>query len=220
MSFAKAIGSGFRNWKSFGGRASRKEYWYFQLFLFLAALAGTIVLFFLAALGGEMGAGFGILVLLAFSIFVFVPALSLTIRRLRDGGFHWALIFLTFVPLGGVALFIMVLLPTSQKAAGEGSRPETAEQQVTQEFVDEETPTGAAVVIDSQVKTASEVPPRVSPIDGNVQEVAKEHQETNGVSDTGVKEKLARLEQLHSEGRISANQLSTARAKLLGQNQK
>ena len=39
-----------------------------------------------------------------------VPLLALTVRRLRDVGFHWAYIIIIFVPFGGLALLVMLAM--------------------------------------------------------------------------------------------------------------
>ena len=44
----------------------------------------------------------------------FVPLLALTVRRLRDVGFHWAYIFIVFVPLGAITLLIMLAMPSQR----------------------------------------------------------------------------------------------------------
>ena len=43
MSFLQAIGSGFRNYASFSGRAVRSEYWYFALFVVIAIVVAQIL---------------------------------------------------------------------------------------------------------------------------------------------------------------------------------
>ena len=44
-----------------------------------------------------------------------MPTIALTIRRLRDAGFHWAFIFLRFAPMvGGIALLILLAMPTKE----------------------------------------------------------------------------------------------------------
>ena len=43
-----------------------------------------------------------------------VPLLALTVRRLRDVGFHWAYIFIVFVPFGGLALLVMLAMPSQR----------------------------------------------------------------------------------------------------------
>ena len=46
---------------------------------------------------------------------LFLPWLALTVRRLRDAGFHWALIFVGFIPMvGGFALLVLLAMPTKE----------------------------------------------------------------------------------------------------------
>ena len=40
MNFQQAIASGFRNYVTFAGRASRSEYWFWTLFAILVGAAG------------------------------------------------------------------------------------------------------------------------------------------------------------------------------------
>ena len=46
---------------------------------------------------------------------LFLPWLALTVRRLRDAGFHWALIFVGFIPMvGGIALLVLLAMPSKE----------------------------------------------------------------------------------------------------------
>lgn len=49
-----------------------------------------------------------------FYLAILVPTLALSVRRLRDAGFHWAFIFLRFAPMGGIALLILFAMPTKE----------------------------------------------------------------------------------------------------------
>jgi uncharacterized membrane protein YhaH (DUF805 family) len=51
-----------------------------------------------------------------------VPGLSLLVRRLRDAGFHWAFIFLNLIPLGSIAVLVMLAMPTKEKKEDEQTR--------------------------------------------------------------------------------------------------
>ena len=47
--------------------------------------------------------------------FSLLPTLALRIRRLRDGGFHWAFIFLYFVPMiGRLDLLVLLAMPSKE----------------------------------------------------------------------------------------------------------
>ena len=98
MGFTEAIQSGFRNYVTFSGRAARSEYWYWTLFAFLASIGGEI----LDAITG--GAG---LINVAVALGLFLPALSVAVRRLHDldrSGW-WYLIIL--IPLIGLIVLIV-----------------------------------------------------------------------------------------------------------------
>jgi uncharacterized membrane protein YhaH (DUF805 family) len=43
MNFQQAIQSGFSNYANFRGRASRSEFWWFQLFILLGEVAAVLV---------------------------------------------------------------------------------------------------------------------------------------------------------------------------------
>ena len=43
----------------------------------------------------------------------FIPSIALQVRRLRDAGFHWALIFLRFASfIGDIVLLVLCCQPT------------------------------------------------------------------------------------------------------------
>ena len=49
------------------------------------------------------------------ALLLLLPTLALKIRRLRDGGFHWAFIFLHFVPMvGRLALLVLLAMPSKE----------------------------------------------------------------------------------------------------------
>ena len=109
----------------FGGRARRKEYWYFFLF---HALIG-IVLAIVDGVTGTLvpGAGIGLLGGL-YSLAVFIPGCAVTVRRLHDTGKSgwWLLIFL--VPLVGVIVFLVFMVKDSQPGENQyGPNPKVAE---------------------------------------------------------------------------------------------
>ena len=55
------------------------------------------------------------IIYVVFYLAILVPTIALTIRRLRDAGFHWAFIFLRFAPMvGGIALLILLAMPTKE----------------------------------------------------------------------------------------------------------
>jgi uncharacterized membrane protein YhaH (DUF805 family) len=121
-----AIRTVFQKYARFDGRASRPEFWWWALFngiIVVAVYIFALLLIIPASVssydagnplmpaGGVLGSLlFVALMLWAFAIVV--PNLAVTVRRLRDAGFHWALIFLTLIPGGSIAVLVMSCLPS------------------------------------------------------------------------------------------------------------
>ncbi len=100
MDFVGAIKSGFWNYASASGRAARSEFWYWCLFSFLAASAGTIV--DLAIFRDTDIALFSPLISLA----LLLPDVAVGIRRMHDldrSGW-WLLIY--FTGIGAIVLLV------------------------------------------------------------------------------------------------------------------
>ena len=102
----------------FTGRSTRSDYW-------LAVLANTIVGIILFSIvivvsvfdspNSHYHIIFILLYLLAMLYFFanYIPSIALQVRRLRDAGYHWALIFLRFAfVIGGIVLLILFCQPT------------------------------------------------------------------------------------------------------------
>lgn len=101
MGFSAAVRSGFRNYVTFSGRASRSEVWYWFLFYFLVLLAGYII---------DAVIGLFLVSVIA-SLVLIVPFISVEVRRLHDrdrSGWWW---LIHFVPLvGAVVMFVWLLV--------------------------------------------------------------------------------------------------------------
>ena len=109
----------FKGYVDFTGRSTRSEYWWIWLgnmillvpfySVYFKALANPRNEAALMALGGIA------IIYMIFGIALFLPGLALTVRRLRDAGFHWALIFIIFIPIvGSLALLVLLAMPTKQ----------------------------------------------------------------------------------------------------------
>lgn len=101
-----AIRAAFTRYAEFDGRATRAEFWYFSLFTGLVTIGLVFasivpVLGYLALLG-----------LLAWNVATLLPLLAISVRRLRDAGLHWAWIFLSLLPFGGIALIVLWCQPS------------------------------------------------------------------------------------------------------------
>ena len=102
MSYFDAVSAGFRNYFDFQGRATRPEFWWFMLFLFLLGL-GTAVADMSFGLGHD---GMGPINLFA-SFATLIPMLSVGARRLHDIGRTgwWQLLYL--LPIIGWLVLII-----------------------------------------------------------------------------------------------------------------
>lgn len=81
MNFFEAISSGFRNFFNFSGRAIRSEYWYWTLF---AAIVSIVInlLDLIFSPGDQLGIFSALNGLV--SLGLFIPGLSVSVRRLHD----------------------------------------------------------------------------------------------------------------------------------------
>ena len=102
----------------FTGRPTRSEYW-------LAVLANTIVTIILFSIVivvivfDSPDSPYHVILNLPYLLVMtyfpasFIPSISLQVRRLRDAGFHWALIFLRYAPvIGDIVLLVLSCQPT------------------------------------------------------------------------------------------------------------
>ena len=104
----------FKGYVDFSGRSTRSEYWWIYLTNFILAVFLYMIIYSIVVSNPNSIEAietvnsltyFGIFWLVIF----FLPGLALTIRRLRDAGFHWALIFITFIPwVGSIALLVLL----------------------------------------------------------------------------------------------------------------
>ena len=111
----------FKGYVDFAGRSTRSDYWWIWLgnmiiyipffFAYGNAISNPRNESALIALGGTA------IIYMVIGLALLLPGLALTVRRLRDAGFHWALIFVTFIPVvGGVALMVLLAMPTKEEA--------------------------------------------------------------------------------------------------------
>ena len=113
MNLIESVNSGLTNYFNFNGRASRSEYWFFVLFLFLLGVAGNIV----ASLTGANALP------LIISVATFIPSLSIQSRRLHDTGMSgwWQLLYLTVV--GALPILIWNVTEGDKESNFYGANP-------------------------------------------------------------------------------------------------
>lgn len=129
MGFGQAIGSFWKNYTNFKGRARRSEYWFIQLFLVITNLAAAVIDFWL--LEGDVerfiANGGGGIVGLIWILATIVPALAVLVRRLHDTGRTgwWALI--GFVPfVGAIVLLVFTVLDSDADENAWGPSPKSS----------------------------------------------------------------------------------------------
>ncbi|MBS0254352.1 MAG: DUF805 domain-containing protein [Proteobacteria bacterium] len=119
MSFGEAINSGLSNYFTFWGRASRSEYWFWHLFVLLFAgvaigldhLLGTTFTIEQADTGAKVPDFYG-WVYMVIMLFLTLPSLAVTVRRLHDTGRSGWWYWITLLPLlGGILLLIWLCTP-------------------------------------------------------------------------------------------------------------
>jgi uncharacterized membrane protein YhaH (DUF805 family) len=90
MTFADAVQSGLKNSFKFVGLATRREFWYFQLFVFLVGIVASTIDSVVSPIDPSAPLGEQLLgspVTMVFSALLFIPQLSMLGRRFRDVGF-------------------------------------------------------------------------------------------------------------------------------------
>jgi uncharacterized membrane protein YhaH (DUF805 family) len=91
----------------FSGRASRSEYWWFALASFLVIMAAGII---------DGVAGTFLVTLLAY-LFLIIPGIAVSVRRLHDVDRSGAYLLLNVVPvIGSIIVFIWAVTPGDKKA--------------------------------------------------------------------------------------------------------
>lgn len=113
----------FKGYAEFTGRSTRPDYWWVWLGNFILSIPFWIIYFYTVFLSTVMDSAseatfmvFGLVAIIyaVFYLAILVPTIALSVRRLRDAGFHWAFIFLRFAPMGGIALLILHAMPTKE----------------------------------------------------------------------------------------------------------
>ena len=116
----------WKGYVDFTGRSTRPEYWWPILchFLGLVLIPCTFLLIksvLNSETGGALSTTFAGL-MVVYYIAILLPSLAIQVRRLRDGGYHWALLFLHLVPFfGRFILFIFYCQPTKYEPVSNNS---------------------------------------------------------------------------------------------------
>ena len=106
MSFMDSIENVIRNFVNFNDRASRSEYWWFQLFFFVALATADFIDVMMGDLAEVSFNWFGTVAFLG----LIIPNLAVTVRRLHDLGYSGWFILLVFIPCLGSIIGLVMLV--------------------------------------------------------------------------------------------------------------
>lgn len=127
--FVWAIKTCFAKYSTFSGRARRKEFWYWYLFVCLTTIVAFLLSCLLALIfaASDMG-GAEIFVILngIWSLIIFLPNLAVTVRRLHDAGHSGWYYLISMIPLIGVILLLVALCTDSVEGNKYGPNPKLA----------------------------------------------------------------------------------------------
>ena len=112
MTFGDSVSTCLKKYFVFEGRASRSEYWWFQLVVSPSYFISTI-------LDNEIGYFF-----LGITLFTLIPAISAGVRRLHDTNRSGFFLLLSFIPFIGALVLLFFLVPEGTKGKNRfGSDP-------------------------------------------------------------------------------------------------
>lgn len=103
MNMGTAVATALRHYSNFTDRASRPEFWWFNLFIILVGVG-------LSAMWAPLG--------FVWWLAMVVPYLAAGVRRLRDAALPWGLIFIGLVPvIGAIVMIVLWVQPSRTPAA-------------------------------------------------------------------------------------------------------
>lgn len=119
MNLTTAIATCFKKYVTFVGRAPRSEYWYFYLFTVLALIGALLMDSMINPQLGEIS-----LLYLITALALFLPSLSVAVRRLHDiDRSGWWLLLLLLPLIGAIVMIIWVCQGGTQGENKYGGNP-------------------------------------------------------------------------------------------------
>ena len=103
MTFTESVSTCLKKYFVFEGRASRSEYWWFQLIVSPSYFVSII-------LENEIGYFF-----LGITLFTLIPAISAGVRRLHDTNRSGFFLLISFIPFIGGLVLLFFLIPEGTK---------------------------------------------------------------------------------------------------------
>lgn len=103
MNFSESLNTCLKKYFVFEGRASRSEYWWFQLIVSPSYFISTF-------LENEISYFF-----LGITLFTLIPAISAGVRRLHDTNRSGFFLLISFIPFIGGLVLLFFLIPEGTK---------------------------------------------------------------------------------------------------------
>ena len=103
MTFNESVSTCLKKYFVFQGRASRSEYWWFQLIVSPSYFISTF-------LENEISYLF-----LGITLFTLIPAISVGVRRLHDTNRSGFFLLISFIPFIGGLVLLFFLIPVGTK---------------------------------------------------------------------------------------------------------
>lgn len=123
-----------KQYTDFSGRARRKEYWMFVLFniifLIAAMIIDTVLGFSFQVQGQSLGYGY---IYVLYSLFVLIPNLAVSVRRLHDVGKSGWFLLIALIPLIG-SIWLLILYCTDGESGSNkwGPNPKTNTDEINE----------------------------------------------------------------------------------------
>ena len=110
----------WKGYVDFTGRSTPSDYWFACSAHLLIFFTWYLLLAVFERMVAETGSSdlftIGVILLLiffAYGVAAVLPGIALTVRRLRDAGYNWPYIFVTFIPfVGWIILIVLLCKPT------------------------------------------------------------------------------------------------------------
>lgn len=96
-----------KSYSDFNGRARRKEYWMFTLWNIIFALLAVLLDYSFGIVYPLVGYG---PLYIAYALFVLVPGIAVTVRRLHDIGKSGWMYLVAFIPIAGFILLLILFI--------------------------------------------------------------------------------------------------------------
>ena len=105
----------WKGYVDFKGRSTPSDLWSAYLAHLLIVFAGNWLEAVFESMADEISSDLFtisvilLLIFFAYGIATVLPGLAITVRRLRDAGYHWAYIFIPLIPFVGIFILIFLL---------------------------------------------------------------------------------------------------------------